>query len=182
MRLLAGLARPTSGWLRVGKADSDRRSARAHIGYLGHATLLYPTLTARENLVFAARLHGLQDADARAAKWLDDSGLTAVADRQAGGFSRGMAQRLAIARGLVHEPAVVLLDEPFTGLDRGAAEILARRVTALRDEGRTLLLVTQGCPALRSPTVTARARADRSRRGLSDARRARAWRRHVENV
>ncbi len=142
LRLLAGLARPTSGRLRVGRADGDRRGARAQVGYLGHATLLYPNLTARENLVFAARLHGLADAEQRATTWLERSGLGAVADRLAGGFSRGMAQRLAIARGLVHDPAVVLLDEPFTGLDRGAAETLAQRVRGLRDEGRTLLLVT----------------------------------------
>jgi len=148
LRLLAGLARPSAGTLVVGDAGSarassaERRRARAAVGYLGHATLLYPDLTARENLLFAARLHGVSEAQARADALLEQQGLLGVADRLTRSFSRGMAQRLAIARGLVHDPSILLLDEPFTGLDPSAAEALERQLRQLRDQGRTLVLVT----------------------------------------
>ena len=142
LRLLAGLARPTAGRLEVdGLAPGDRR-ARARLGYVGHATLLYPALTARENLIFAARLHALADAADRADAGLAREGLAAVAARRAGDFSRGMAQRLAIARGLIHDPPIVLLDEPFTGLDPRAALHLERRLETLRAEGRSVVWVT----------------------------------------
>jgi len=142
LRLLAGLARPSAGTLRVGRADIDRRRARGRVGYIGHATFLYPALSARENLIFAARLHGVRDPRARADALLAAQGLEPAADRPAGSFSRGMAQRLAIARGLVHEPEILLLDEPFTGLDPAAAERLTGQLTRLRAGGRTLVLVT----------------------------------------
>jgi ABC-type multidrug transport system ATPase subunit len=109
---------------------------------VGHATLLYPALTARENLIFAARLHALADAADRADAGLAREGLAAVAARRAGDFSRGMAQRLAIARGLIHDPPIVLLDEPFTGLDPRAALHLERRLETLRAEGRSVVWVT----------------------------------------
>jgi heme exporter protein A len=143
LRLLAGLARPSAGRLRVGtRPGSDRRRARGAVGYIAHATFLYPALSARENLLFAARLHGLADPGARASALLAEHGLAAIADRPAGAFSRGQAQRLAIARGLVHDPEVVLLDEPFTGLDPTSAERLGARVRALAGEGRAVVLVT----------------------------------------
>jgi heme exporter protein A len=141
LRVLSGLARPSAGRVRVGR-DGDRRRARGRIGYIGHASLLYPALTARENLIFAARLHGLRDAAGRAAALLEEQGLAALADRRAGAFSRGLAQRLAIARALVHDPEVLLLDEPSTGLDPVSAERLAARLAALRAGGRAIVLVT----------------------------------------
>ncbi|MCC6641813.1 MAG: ABC transporter ATP-binding protein [Deltaproteobacteria bacterium] len=142
LRLLAGLARPSLGSLCVGSQRESRPAARGRVGYVGHATFLYPALSARENLVFAARLYGVADPAARAGALLAANGLTSVADRRAGSFSRGMAQRLAIARGLVHDPAVVLLDEPFAGLDRTSAARLADALRRLHAEGRTLVLVT----------------------------------------
>jgi heme exporter protein A len=142
LRLLAGLARPSAGSLRVGRDDTDRRRRRGRVGYIGHATFLYPALSARENLIFAARLHGVRDARARADALLTAQGLQAAADRPAGSFSRGMAQRLSIARGLVHDPEILLLDEPFTGLDPAAAERLTEQLSRLRAGGRTLVLVT----------------------------------------
>jgi heme exporter protein A len=142
LRLIAGLSRPTAGRLTIHGEDTLRRSTRGRVGYIGHATLLYPALTARENLIFAARCHGLPRPGERADGLLADEGLGPVAHRAAGAFSRGMAQRLAIARGLVHDPEVVLLDEPFTGLDRRAAERLANRIQEMRGDGRTLVLVT----------------------------------------
>jgi heme exporter protein A len=142
LRLLAGLARPTGGSLQIGDPRERRPAARGRVGYVGHATFLYPALTARENLVLAGRLYGVADPAARADALLAEQGLGGVAGRMAGEFSRGMAQRLAIARGLVHDPAVVLLDEPFGGLDRSSAAHLAERLRGLRQQGRTVVLVT----------------------------------------
>jgi heme exporter protein A len=142
LRLLAGLARPSDGRLEISGASRDRRRARGRVGYVAHASFLYPALTARENLVFAARLYGVPRAGERADALLAQHGLTAVASRPAGGFSRGMSQRLAIARALVHAPEIVLLDEPYTGLDRTAAEVLTGEIRRLREGGRTLVLVT----------------------------------------
>ncbi len=142
LRLVAGLSRASGGTLRVAGEKAPSRGTRARVGYIGHATLLYPTLSARENLIFAARLHGVTDPRSRADALLVEQGLDHVAERAAGGFSRGMAQRLSIARGLVHDPPVVLLDEPFTGLDRRSAQRLGERLAALHRDGRTLLLVS----------------------------------------
>ena len=141
LRILAGLARPSAGAVRYA-GGADRRSARRFVGYIGHATFLYPQLTARENLHFTAQLYGVEDADARIAKLLAELGLEAVADRAAASFSRGLAQRLAIARALVHDPQLVLLDEPFTGLDPVSADRLAARIDALRGAARAVVLVT----------------------------------------
>jgi len=142
LRLLAGLARPSAGELRVGSAATERRAARRQVGYVGHATLLYPALTARENLLFAARLYGVRQAPERVASLLEEHDLSALAEWRAGSLSQGQARRLSIARGLVHDPPVVLLDEPFAGLDRSAAGRLAERLAALRGGTRTTVLVT----------------------------------------
>jgi len=147
LRLLAGLARPSEGRVEIGGERAHGRAARARVGLIGHDTFLYAALTARENLIFAARLHGVADPAARADALLAEAGLAPFADRAVGSFSRGMAQRVAIARGLVHDPPVVLLDEPFTGLDRISAQRLAARLARLRAEGRTLVLVTHDVAA-----------------------------------
>ncbi|MBW2231379.1 MAG: ABC transporter ATP-binding protein [Deltaproteobacteria bacterium] len=138
LRIMAGLAHPSAG-----RVELEGGKARgASIGYLGHATLLYPELTAHENLVFACRLHRRSDPASRADTLLAEEGLAEVAHRRAGGFSRGMAQRLSIARARVHDPEVLLLDEPFTGLDRRSADRLTERLRELRDAGHALVLVT----------------------------------------
>jgi heme ABC exporter ATP-binding subunit CcmA len=149
LRLLAGLARPSAGRIAIDGRPATHSTSRASLGYLGHATLLSPSLTVRENLIFAARLYGVAAARERAAEQLEREGLAALADRPAGALSRGQAQRVAIARALIHAPALVLLDEPFTGLDRGAAERLAERLSALRSEGHTSVLVTHGLEHVR---------------------------------
>jgi ABC-type multidrug transport system ATPase subunit len=131
LRLVAGLTRPSEGSLLVGGDPAHGREARARIGYVGHATLLYAALSARENLIFAARLYGVADPAGRADALLREQGLAAAADQPVGA-----------SRGLVHDPGVVLLDEPFTGLDRSAARALAERLGALHEAGRTVLLVT----------------------------------------
>ena len=148
LRLIAGLARPSAGTIRLGgtsgpgSASDDRLARRRRIGLIGHATFLYPALTARENLILAGRLWSVDDPESRAATLLDEQDLSASADRPVGGFSRGMAQRVAIARALVHDPAILLLDEPFTGLDPTAADRLTVQLKAARDGGRTSVLVT----------------------------------------
>jgi heme exporter protein A len=173
LRLIAGLTRPTAGTLTIDGENTQRRAVRARVGYIGHATLLYPALTARENLIFAGRLHGVQEPGRRADALLEEEGLSRVAGREVGGFSRGMAQRVAIARGLVHDPAIVLLDEPFTGLDRSAAERLTRRLETLRDGGSTLVLVTheiaRAARLADSTIVLERGRVVHESRGVSDA-------------
>lgn len=142
LRLLSGLTRPSGGALRVGREGGDRRSRRGQVGLIAHASFLYPALTARENLVLAARLYGVANPAERADALLVEQGLTGVAERRAGGLSRGMSQRLSIARGLVHDPEIVLLDEPFAGLDPRATARLAERMGALRTAHRTVVLVT----------------------------------------
>jgi heme exporter protein A len=142
LRLLAGLTRPSGGALQVGRNGGDRRSRRGQVGLIAHASFLYPTLTARENLILAAHLYGVANPAERADALLAEQELTGVAERRAGGFSRGMSQRLSIARGLVHDPEILLLDEPFTGLDARAAPLLAERLGALRSAHRTVVLVT----------------------------------------
>ncbi len=142
LRLISGLARPSAGELEVAGVRAGKPAARAQVGLIAHATFLYSELTARENLIFAARIFGVPDPHARADALLAEAELDHVAHRVAGAFSRGMAQRLSIARGLVHDPAVLLLDEPFTGLDGPAARKLATRLAALRDNRRSLVLVT----------------------------------------
>jgi heme exporter protein A len=131
IRLLSGLARPSAGRVAIGDPAADRRARRARIGLVAHETLLYPALTARENLRFAGRLYGVPDPAARADALLERFELGAVAERRVGTFSRGTAQRVAVARALVHEPAALLLDEPFSGLDSRAAERLEELVRGL---------------------------------------------------
>jgi ABC-type multidrug transport system ATPase subunit len=142
LRLLAGLARPSAGTIEVAAQAGGRRERRRGVGLVGHATFLTPTLTTRENLILAARLHGLDAAAERAARALADEELDAVADRRAGALSRGLAQRAAIARALLHDPKLVLLDEPWTGLDARSAERLSARLLAEKRAGRALVVTT----------------------------------------
>jgi len=142
LRLLAGLARPSAGALTVGPDGATRPARRAAVGLVAHATFLYPQLTARENLALAAKLYAVPLPDARAAALIEAHELSPVAERAAGELSRGWAQRVAIARALVHEPKLLLLDEPFTGLDPRAAERLAERLAAQRGGERAAVLVT----------------------------------------
>jgi heme exporter protein A len=141
LRLLAGLARPSAGVVEVVAAGS-RPAQRAAVGLVAHATFLYAQLSARENLALAARLYGVQGPHARAAELIAAHELAPVAERAAGDLSRGWAQRVAIARALVHEPRLLLLDEPFSGLDPRAADKLAERLAAQRGGTRAAVLVT----------------------------------------
>ena len=144
LRLLAGLTRPDSGAVSVGGYDSRRQAAamRGSVGYLGHQNLLYADLTARENLAFYARLYGVADGAERAAELLEEAGLTRQADLRVSALSNGMHRRLGIARVLLHRPAVLLLDEPDTGLDEGGAALLERVVRGAAAGGACVVLAT----------------------------------------
>jgi heme exporter protein A len=124
LRVLATLLRPHAGSVRVLGCElpKDAWQVRGRIGYLGHEPLLYRDLSSRENLLLHARLHKV--AEARVGELLEAVGLAARADDPLTTYSRGMVQRCAIARALLHDPELVLLDEPRANLDPGAAEIL----------------------------------------------------------
>lgn len=143
LRCIAGLARPSKGRVEVsGRNVHADPEARRPLGLLSHQSFLYEDLTARENLRFAAELHGLDSVASRVEHALADARLTSRADSRVFGFSQGMLQRLAIARATLHDPALLLLDEPFTALDAAAARSLRDRIAAERDAGRAVVCVT----------------------------------------
>ena len=144
LRLLAGLLRADAGEIHIHGAPLLRSSAeqRRRIGLISHASLCYDGLSAAENLEFFARLYRLPDPRGAARQALADVGLADRASTLAGTMSRGMVQRLAIARALLHQPDVVLLDEPFTGLDQSSAAALRDQLARLKAERRTVVLVT----------------------------------------
>ncbi|MEO8880366.1 MAG: heme ABC exporter ATP-binding protein CcmA [Gemmatimonadaceae bacterium] len=143
LRMLAGLLRPTDGIGTVaGVALPGGAELRAAIGYISHASMLYGALSARENVELAAKLFGVGDPRAQSRLALERMALSTRADTPVRLLSRGMQQRVSIARATVHDPRVVLLDEPFTGLDDSGSAALASHLAALRDSGRTMVLVT----------------------------------------
>ncbi len=144
LRVLAGLARPDRGEVRL-EGRPLRRDApevRRAVGVVSHQTLLYDDLTLHENLTFAARLYGLSMPAAAARAALDEAGLGPRADESPRRLSRGLAQRAAIARALLHRPRLLLLDEPFTALDAAASERLRAELGARRRQGLGIVLVT----------------------------------------
>ncbi len=143
LRLLAGISRPSSGRVLIAGQDPQRYAeARASIGLLSHHTLLYDDLSANENLTFFARLYALPDAAQRVEEALEQVGLTEQRHRRLRGFSRGMRQRLALARATLHRPTILLLDEPFTGLDQLACDALNERLRTLKTADCTCVMVT----------------------------------------
>ena len=143
LAIAATLLAPTSGEVRYGEhtARASGSALRGRIGVLGHDLYVYPELTASENLSFFGSLYGLPDLPARVAAALDRAGL-GHRDDVVGRFSRGMRQRLALERALLHDPRLVLLDEPFTGLDDAATDALRGRLRQLRETGCIVLLTT----------------------------------------
>jgi heme exporter protein A len=144
LRMLAGLMRPTAGQIRVLGQPLEQRSAetRGAIGLLSHQSLLYDDLTLLENLTFAARLYGLDRPRELAETALIQAGLSDRADELPRRLSRGLLQRAAIARALLHRPKILLLDEPFTSLDMAAADRLRADLRIRLDAGLGVLLVT----------------------------------------
>ena len=144
LALLATLLRPSGGRIRYGAHDAAAPSPalRASIGVLGHDLFLYPELTALENLEFFAGLYALADPGAAAADALRQADLADRAGDAVSSFSRGMRQRVALERALIHRPRLLLLDEPFTGLDDASTEALAARLRSLRQTGAIVVLAT----------------------------------------
>lgn len=142
--MLGGALRPDSGSIhfRGELRDPGETAWRNEIGVLSHRTFLYGPLTARENLRFYGKLYGVAGLDDVVEAGLERVGMTPHGDRHVEGFSRGMRQRLALARTLLHDPSLVLLDEPFTGLDVHASALLREVLVQLRDGSRTVVLVT----------------------------------------
>jgi heme exporter protein A len=136
--------RPSEGSFTIEGYDPAKQDLeiRQRIGVISHQSFLYDDLTARQNLEFFGRLYGVADATARAEELLRNVGLSTRADDPVRTFSRGMQQRVSLARALVHDPRIVLLDEPFTGLDPHAARTLRSMLDSLREKGRTVFLVT----------------------------------------
>jgi heme exporter protein A len=151
LRCLASLSRPTAGEVRLlGHPASGVAVVRRSVGLAAHETFLYPYLTARENLVFTARMHDVPDPERRADQLIRSVGLSRHADRWAVKLSRGMRQRLAVVRALVHDPPILLLDEPFSGLDEAAAHWLAGLLGDMRARRRTVCFTTHDPQAARS--------------------------------
>ncbi len=144
LRILATLLKPNAGRVMIDGRDivKEPHMVRHLLGYVSHQTLVYPDLSARENLQFYARLYGLLRADDRIQEMLTLVGLGKRGDDLTRTFSRGMVQRLTIARALLHNPPILLLDEPDTGLDPQAAAMLARLLRQVAGAGRTILLTT----------------------------------------
>ncbi len=144
LRIVATLLRPSEGEVSVGGWMFPQHTARVrrHIGLVSHQPLLYRDLTAAENLTFFARLYQLDQVEHRVEEALRKVGLFARQRDDVGGFSRGMVQRLTIARATLHEPEVLLLDEPYTGLDQDASQLLDSLLTHESENGRTILLIT----------------------------------------
>jgi heme exporter protein A len=117
---------------------------RNRIGFISHASMLYRDLTAKENLEFYAKLYGLENPQARARQMLEMAGLWNRANDPVKSFSRGMVQRAAIARALLHDPQLVLADEPFSGLDAPSIESLEQLFADLNSAGKTIILVNHG--------------------------------------
>lgn len=147
LRLLAGLLKPSAGAVRInGQLLRGDAAARAQVGFISHQSMLYAALTVRENVEIAARLYGVRDARGAAMSALRSMRVSERADMPVRSLSRGLQQRVSIARALVHGPRVLLLDEPYTGLDALGAAALTQLLAQLRTDGATLLLVTHNIP------------------------------------
>jgi heme exporter protein A len=143
LKLIAGLLAPTSGGVRVlGHALRADSASRASIGLISHQSMLYRALTSLENVEFAAKLYGLKSPRAAAMTALERMRVADRARTPVRALSRGLQQRVAIARSIVHEPALLLLDEPYTGLDASGAAALTDMLRELRRARATLVLVT----------------------------------------
>lgn len=152
LRILATLSRPTAGLVKIAgyPLPQGAAEARRRLGVVSHQPLLYTDLTAEENLRLYAQLYDVADAPARITTVLEQVGLAHRRRDLVRTFSRGMQQRLAIARATLPDPEVVLFDEPYTGLDPTATQMLDDMVRTMQAQGRTLLLVLHDLPHARA--------------------------------
>ena len=144
LRVLATLSRPSMGLVKVAGHHLPHEAAqvRAKLGVVSHLPLLYPDLTAEENLRFYGRMYGLGNMEARISEVLEMVGLEHRRKDLVRTFSRGMQQRLAIGRAVIHDPEVMLFDEPYTGLDQDASEMLDEVLRSVAAEGRTVVMTS----------------------------------------
>jgi heme ABC exporter ATP-binding subunit CcmA len=149
LRTIAGLSRPTRGAISV-LGSQNLREIRAQIGYMAHPSLLYDEMSAIENLLYFAGLYGVAPAQCR--EVISSVKLDPSLDRPVGQYSQGMRQRLSLARALLNDPKLLLLDEPFSNIDSRSAHEIARLLAHLRDSGKTLLVVTHQ-PGLLEPAA-----------------------------
>jgi heme ABC exporter ATP-binding subunit CcmA len=149
LRCLAGVLKPTAGQVQWFGQPAGTAALRHSVGLAAHESFLYPHLTARENLRFAARMHGIAGPSRRADAMVDQVGLARHADLPVARLSKGLRQRAAVARALIHDPVLVLLDEPFAGLDAEGTTWLAGLIAGLRERGRVLCFSTHDLQSAR---------------------------------
>ncbi|MCL4823076.1 MAG: heme ABC exporter ATP-binding protein CcmA [Anaerolineales bacterium] len=144
LRILSSLARPSLGEVKIAGYRLPREAAqvRARLGVVSHLPLLYGDLTAQENLEFYARMYGVSNRRQRIAEVLDLVGLASRRHDLVRAFSRGMQQRLAIGRAVLHNPEALLLDEPYTGLDQDASSMLDETLKSVAAQGRTVVMTS----------------------------------------
>ncbi|MDR6122420.1 heme exporter protein A [Bacillus sp. SLBN-46] len=144
LKVLATLIKPTSGLVKINGLDlkKDHIEIKKVLGYLPHSSLLYDHYSPLENLVFFGNIYGVKNVEEKAIQLVKEVGLSFFLNEPVKNFSRGMIQRIAIARAIVHDPEVLLLDEPHTGLDQGAITILNNVILSMKDRGATTLMVT----------------------------------------
>lgn len=140
LRALASLTSPTEGTISFLPDGGDPE--RHRVGYVSHQSLLYNEMTGHENLAFYGRLYGVSEVDRKASDMLNIMGLGTAGGQLTRGYSRGMKQRLTLARALLHDPYLLLLDEPYVGLDRQGCRLLTDVLRRLKDQARTVLLIT----------------------------------------
>lgn len=148
LRILAGLVRPTRGTVSMLGA-SDPRMVCREFGYMAHPSLLYDEMSGMENLRYFARLYGIRE-DSRCAESITAVGLDPGLQRPVGQYSQGMRQRMSLARALLHDPRILLLDEPFSNVDVRSAHEMVNLLRRLRDRGKTLFVVTHQASLLDS--------------------------------
>ncbi len=146
LRIITGLLAATRGVLKVLGAD-DLRSVAMRVGYMGHAPLLYDEMDAMENLRYFAGLYGIHDTETCSSA-LHRVGLDPSLKRRVGQYSQGMKQRTSLARAIVHDPELLLLDEPFSNVDVASAREMSRLLGVMRDHGKTIFVVTHQAPVM----------------------------------
>ena len=140
LKLVAGLLKPTSGTITLPFNGSG--TERRNVGYVSHRSLLYQEMTGIENLLFYSRLYGVARPRKRSRRILERMGLAEAGEQLVREYSRGMKQRLTLGRALLHEPSLLLLDEPYVGLDQQGNQLLTRILRSLKDGAHTVILVT----------------------------------------
>jgi len=142
LRIIAGFAKAGRGQVRIFGNDPRETESRRRVGFVGHGIAVYDELSALENLTLFGRLYNLADPGKTALEWLERTGLERAKDGLVREFSRGMRQRLAVARAFLHRPSLLLLDEPFTALDDRAIAVLQHLLKQALTEGRTVIMST----------------------------------------